>query len=58
MCHAWITHWTVTMASPTVPRQRSTRDEHTHSQNVRKPFLARMRASFVPRAPFFESWGV
>ena len=27
MCHAWITHWTVTRDPLTMPRRRSTRDE-------------------------------
>ena len=56
MCHAWITRWTVTRASLTMPRRLSTRDECTHGRNARKPFLARMRACLAPRVPVFESW--
>ena len=56
MCHAWITRWTVTRASLTMPRRRSTRDERTHGRNVREPFLARTRARLAPRAPVFELW--
>ena len=59
MCHAWITHWAVTRAPPTIPdddpRRRSTRDERTHGRNAREPFLARTRARLAPRAPVFES---
>ena len=55
MCHAWITHWTVTRVPPTMPRRRSTRDERTRGRNVREPFLARTRARLAPRAPIFES---
>ena len=54
MCHAWITHWTVTRASPTIPRRRSMRDQHMHSQNARKPFLVCTRAYLPPRAPFLN----
>ena len=56
MCHAWITHWTVTRAPPTMPRRRSTRDERTHGRNACEPFLARMRARLASRVPIFESW--
>ena len=55
MCHAWITHWTVTRAPLTIPRRRSTRDERTRSRNAREPFLVRMRAHLAPQAPIFES---
>ena len=57
MCHAWITHWTVTKAPPTMPRRRSTRDERMHGRNAREPFLVHMRACLAPQAPVFESWG-
>ena len=56
MCHAWITHWTVTRAPPTIPRRRSTRDERTHGRNACEPFLALTRARLAPQAPVFESW--
>ena len=55
MCHAWITHWTVTRAPLTMPRRRSMRNERTHGQNAHEPFLVRMRARLAPRAPIFES---
>ena len=51
MCHAWITHWTVTRAPLTISRRRSTRDECMHVPNVCEPFLARTRALLAPRAP-------
>ena len=51
MCHAWITHWTVTRDPPTIPRQQSTRDERTHGRNVREPFLSCTRARLAPQAP-------
>ena len=41
MCHAWITHWTVARAILTMSRRRSTRDEHTHGRDARKPILVR-----------------
>ena len=56
MCHAWITHWTVTRAPPTMPRRRITRNERTHGRNAREPFLACTRARLAPRARVFESW--
>ena len=56
MCHAWITHWTVTRAPPMMPRRRSTRDKCMHGRNAHEPFLARMRARLAPQAPIFESW--
>ena len=56
MCHAWITHWTVTRAPPTMPRRLGTRDERTHGRDAREPFLAHTRAHLAPRAPVFESW--
>ena len=55
MCHAWITHWTVTWATLTKPRRRSTHDERMCGRNARKPFLAHTRARLAPRAPVFES---
>ena len=55
MCHAWITHWTVTKAPLTMPRRRSTRNKRMRSRNAREPFLARMRARLAPQAPVFES---
>ena len=55
MCHAWITHWTVTRAPLTIPRRRRTRDERTRGRNAREPFVARTRACLAPRAPVFES---
>ena len=58
MCHAWITHWTVTRDPLTMTRRRSTRDECTRGRNAREPFLVRTRARLAPRAPVFESWRV
>ena len=55
MCHAWITHWTVTRASLTIPRRRSTRDERMCDRNAREPFLVRMQACLAPQATLFES---
>ena len=55
MCHAWITHWTVTRAPLTIPRQRHTRDERTRGRNAREPFLVHTRACLAPRVPIFES---
>ena len=40
MCHAWITHWTVSRAILTMSRRRSTRDERTHGRDAREPLLA------------------
>ena len=51
MCHAWITHWTVTRAPLTMTRRRSTRNERTHGRNECEPFLAHTRARLAPRAP-------
>ena len=38
MCHAWITHWTVTRAPLTMPRRRSTRDEARAVEMHANPF--------------------
>ena len=54
MCHAWITHWTVTRAPPTIPKRRSMSNERTHGRNAREPFLARTRDRLAPRGPFLN----
>ena len=55
MCHAWITHWTVSRAVLTMSRRRSTRNERTHGRDAREPLLACTRAYLAPRKPAFGS---
>ena len=38
MCHAWITHWTVTRVTLTMPRRQSTRDEARAVKMRANPF--------------------
>ena len=54
MCHAWITHWTVTRVPPTIPRRRSTRDERTHGRNAREPFWRAREPVWRLERPFLN----
>ena len=54
MCHAWITHWTVTRAPLTMPRRPSTRDEARTVKMHANPFWRIREPVWRLKRPFLN----